>query len=146
MSELPPRRYSRRRPPSGPRKSIGEAERRIIHEFRQVGSDHYSRNLPEPTPFAKALNRLTEKKYWQPKGPTAEDRIRDAWPQLVGQRLSGKCYPRRISAGVLQVSVKDSIAMGDLTFKKATLLHLIRGLPGLSELKDVRFSMGEEEV
>lgn len=145
MSEFSPKKINRSHYQGSPRKTVGERERRLIHQFRQLDSATYKRFTPEPIPFQKALARVSASKTWSPRGNSVEDRVREAWGQLVGERLAKRCWPLRLKNGVLHIAVKDSIAVADLTFRKTTLLHLIRGLPGLSELQDVKFSLGEEE-
>ena len=69
-------------------------------------------------------------------------KCRDAWDASVGQPLAGHTRPGNIRRGVLEVFVRNSAVVQELTFqKKKIVAQLTQRVPEL-KIRDLRFRVG----
>ncbi|MCA9197310.1 MAG: DUF721 domain-containing protein [Pirellulaceae bacterium] len=69
------------------------------------------------------------------------DELRSAWIRVAGP-LANDSLPGNIKRGVLEIVVRSSVMVQELTFRKKQLLsQLIQQVPG-EKIKDIRFKVG----
>jgi predicted nucleic acid-binding Zn ribbon protein len=107
--------------------------------FRQDAARKTVR-IPPPKKMADVLSGLMARKgYARVLAVSALD---DAWQAAAGQRLAGHSRPGVVKRGVLEVVVRSSAVLQELTFAKAKILkQLITSCPD-EKLRDVKFKVG----
>ena len=69
----------------------------------------------------------------------------EVWKEVVGQKMVGYCRVGQVRRGVLEVVVRNSAALQELTFRKKKLLEdIMAALPAL-RIRDLRFRIGAVE-
>jgi predicted nucleic acid-binding Zn ribbon protein len=68
--------------------------------------------------------------------------LSDAWQAAVGPTLAADTRIGNIKRGVLEVFVRDSAVLQELTFQKKQILKKLQTLAVDHKLKDVRFKVG----
>ena len=74
----------------------------------------------------------------------AASAFQDAWQSATETRLHGASRPGNVRRGVLEVTVKNSIVMQELTFRKRQILKKMNEqIAGNdSSIRDIRFRIG----
>jgi predicted nucleic acid-binding Zn ribbon protein len=83
-------------------------------------------------------NLLARKGYARVQAATAYE---DAWRQAAG-KLAAHSRPGLVKRGVLEVMVRNSAALQELTFQKKKLLTALQQQLPEEKLTDVRFRIG----
>ena len=65
-----------------------------------------------------------------------------AWRVTAGAKLAPHSRPGNVKRGVLEITVRNSAAMQELTFQKKQLLAKIAGLLPEQKIKDLKFRVG----
>jgi predicted nucleic acid-binding Zn ribbon protein len=65
-----------------------------------------------------------------------------AWLQAVGAQLAGHSRVGTLRRGVLQVVVRNSAVVQELTFRKAKLIKQLTELNPGQKIRDLRFQVG----
>jgi predicted nucleic acid-binding Zn ribbon protein len=65
-----------------------------------------------------------------------------AWDQAAGDRLAPHTRPGNVRRGVLQVFVRNSAVMQELTFRKRELIRRLRQRAPDQKIRDLRFRVG----
>jgi hypothetical protein len=79
------------------------------------------------------------------KARLTEQRALDSWGRAVGKGIGEQTQPIRIQNRVLQVRVSNSVWIQQLQFMKGMILSKIKEEPGMEDLEDLRFFIGEVE-
>ena len=66
----------------------------------------------------------------------------EAWAQAVGARMIGHSQPGRVRSGVLEITVRNSVALQELTFQKKQLIRDLARLLPAEQIHDIRFRVG----
>ena len=74
--------------------------------------------------------------------PSAEQTIRDHWPELVGAANAGYSHAVRIDKAQLLVLVSHSVVRSELLHHRAEILQRIRQLPGCEVVKSLTLRAG----
>jgi Dna[CI] antecedent, DciA len=75
--------------------------------------------------------------------PTAEQAIRDVWPDIVGALNASHSHPVRIDErGRLVVHVGHSVVRDELYFNRAEIVDRIRKIQGCSSVKYLHLAQG----
>ena len=75
--------------------------------------------------------------------PTAEQAIRDAWPEIVGGANASHSHAVRIDErGRLIVHVGHSVVRDELFFNREEILQRVRKLPGGASVKRLHLAQG----
>ena len=74
----------------------------------------------------------------------AASAFQDAWAAAVDSRLAGSSRPGNVRRGVLEVTVKNSIVMQELTFQKRQILKKMNEEVAGDDrsIRDIRFRIG----
>ncbi|MBM4093954.1 MAG: DUF721 domain-containing protein [Planctomycetes bacterium] len=93
-----------------------------------------------PAPIAEAISGLLARKgYAQLEAAAQRD---EAWRQVAGSHLAAHCRVGNVRRGVLEVIVRNSTVMQELTYQKKTLLRdIAAALPDLM-IRDIRLRVG----
>ena len=96
-----------------------------------------------PQPIAETLSQLMARRGYAYLKTTSERE--EAWKEVVGQKMVGHCRVGQVRRGVLEVVVRNSAALQELTFRKKKLLEeIMAALPDL-RIRDLRFRIGAVE-
>jgi len=113
-------------------------------EFERLSAEvarRQKKRPPGPKPIAEVLSRLMSRRgYAQIQAP---EEWKSIWCQTVGAKLAAQSRVARVRGGLLEVLVRNSATLQELTFqKKAVLAYLQKTLPD-NVIRDVRFRVGE---
>jgi len=78
----------------------------------------------EPRPVGDAL-RAVRRQLGTPE-PSVFDRVRDSWPDLVGDALAAHSRPLHLRTGVLRVAVDDPAWAGQFRYLRDELVAKLR--------------------
>ncbi len=74
-----------------------------------------------------------------------EQKILNAWDQVVGKAIAEVTQPSRVRNHILQIRVINSVWMQELQFHKPFMIQKLNELLGDPALQDLRFVLGERE-
>ena len=75
--------------------------------------------------------------------PTAEQEIRDKWPEIVGPANASYSHAVRIDErGRLAVHASHAVVRNELFMNRAEIIERIRRLPGCGSIKQIHLSQG----
>jgi hypothetical protein len=75
--------------------------------------------------------------------PTAEQAIRDKWPEIVGPANASYSHAVRIDErGRLEVHASHAVVRNELFMNRAEIVERLRKLPGCASIKQIRLSQG----
>ncbi len=104
-----------------------------LHEHRRV----YKRG---PAKMGEVVNDLIARRgYLQSK--TAEA-LKNAWQQVVGDDLARRTEVGKVRRSVLDVFVKNSVVLQELSFQKAKILKRLHTTEPGKKIRDLRFRIG----
>jgi len=69
-----------------------------------------------------------------------EMRLREAWPQILGQKAAELCELISLKEGVLRMSVRDSVWRQELHFQRKALLRKANDALGAEVVKDIQLN------
>jgi len=96
-----------------------------------------------PQKIANVLSALMSRKgYAQVQTAFA---LAEAWEEAAGKKLAPLCRAGNLRRGVLEVTVLNSAAMQELTFRKKQLLASLKKLVPDQGVQDLRFRLGHFE-
>jgi len=116
------------------------AEEKAFHEAIAKARERQRR--PQiPARIAVAVNRLLARRgYAQIEQQVEWD---EAWRVAVGDHLAEHSKPSRLNQGVLEITVRNSTALQELTFQKRNLLKQLQAVSESDLIRDLRFRVGE---
>jgi predicted nucleic acid-binding Zn ribbon protein len=95
--------------------------------------------LPAPKKMADVLSGLMSRKgYARVLSVSAFDA---AWQQAAGERLSGHSRPGVVKRGVLEVLVRSSAVLQELTFAKTKIMKQLVELCPNERIRDLKFKI-----
>ncbi len=110
--------------------------------FRQ-DAQRKTRHIPPPKKIGAALNNLMARQGYA--RVLATGALDDAWQAAAGKRLAGHSRPGVVKRGVLEVLVRSSAVLQELTFAKTKILkQLLVSCPN-ETIRDVKFKVGAIE-
>ena len=74
--------------------------------------------------------------------PSAEQSIRDHWPELVGTANASYSHAVRIERGRLLVLAAHSVVRNELFHHREEIARRIRALPGCEGIKSINLRSG----
>ena len=69
----------------------------------------------------------------------------DAWQAAAGERLAGHSRPGVVKRGVLEVLVRSSAVLQELTFAKTKIMKQLLATCPSEKIRDVKFKVGAIE-
>lgn len=98
------------------------------------------RYLRGPQKIADVVSSLLARRgYAQVKSAVESDA---AWQQAAGESLGQHSRAGHVKRGVLEVTVRNSAALQELTFRKKQLLKRLAELAPQRKIRDLRFRVG----
>ena len=82
---------------------------------------------------------MARKGFARARGEAA---YREAWKQSVGEAVAQYTRPGKLSRGLLEVIVANSMLIQELTFQKAALLESLKNKLPDEKIRDLRFKVG----
>jgi hypothetical protein len=70
-----------------------------------------------------------------------EDKIRQAWEEILGGNLAKKTEPYRLNKKILYINVASSVLTNQLHFLKEEILKKINFIIGRGRVEDLKFSV-----
>jgi hypothetical protein len=70
-----------------------------------------------------------------------EDKIRQAWEEILGGNLAKKTEPYRLNKKILYINVASSVLSNQLHFLKEDMLKKINFIIGRGRVEDLKFSV-----
>ena len=108
--------------------------------FRKYRSKS-SRQQPQgPQKMADVISLLMARRGYAQQQTAAISQ--QSWQQAVGKRFSGHTRAGNIRRGVLEVIVRNSAILQELTFQKKQLLKKMAETAGDRKINDLRFRVG----
>lgn len=116
----------------------GDRNDDLGHLHKEVARRQYYPKSPPP--IAEALSTLLARRgYAQVE---AANQRQETWMLVVGERMSQHSCAGNVRRGVLEVTVRNSTVLQELTFQKRQLLKkLLVHLPD-ANIRDLRFRVG----
>jgi predicted nucleic acid-binding Zn ribbon protein len=100
-----------------------------------------SRRPREPRRIADVINQLLARRgYAQGQ---ATEQLEKAWSEAVGGHLARHSRPATLKRGVLEIIVRSSTVLQELTFQKKQLLGRLRSSDAGAAIRDLRFHVGQ---
>ena len=96
-----------------------------------------------PSTLGEILGRYLEQSGLRPR--IREQKVLDAWNQLVGEAIAEVTQPVRVRNRSLLVKVIHPVWMQQLQFHKKLIIQKVNGFLGGPFLEDLRLVLGERE-
>ncbi len=98
------------------------------------------RRVREPQRIADVVSRLLARRgYAQVSNLAALER---AWQDVAGIELATHSRPARLRRGILDVHVRNSATLQELSFNKRRLLQNLQQIAEGKQIRDLRFRIG----
>lgn len=113
----------------------------LVGDLRGVPYDEPRRSVKRATqPLAGVIEQLMVKH--QIGRPSAEQEIRDHWPELVGAANAAYSHAARIERGRLIVLAAHSVVRNEIFLHRDEIVARIRKLPGCETLRSLNIRAG----
>jgi predicted nucleic acid-binding Zn ribbon protein len=112
-----------------------ETERNLHDDYRRKRI-----RIPPPKPMRDVLSQLLAKRGYAQIQTAAT--CEAAWREAIGEKLAGHTRPGNVRRGVLEVLVRNSSVLQELSFIKAKALKTLTKLIPEQQIKGVRFRVG----
>ncbi|MCH2126000.1 MAG: DUF721 domain-containing protein [Pirellulaceae bacterium] len=93
-----------------------------------------------PKRIDNVVSRLMTRKGYARE--QANDELIDVWKTIVGDSMVRDSRPGNFRRGTLQVSVRNSIVLQELTFRKRELMRELSRLLPQMKIQQIRFNVG----
>ncbi|MBP90222.1 MAG: hypothetical protein CMJ64_26525 [Planctomycetaceae bacterium] len=112
-------------------------------ELEQAISDAKKRHWfrRDPVRISEVVSRLLSRRGYAQVQQGAD--CEQAWKRVVGEKLAENSRVGRLQRGVLEIAVKNSVTLQELTFQKRKLLKQLQESIGTEQVRDLRFRLGE---
>jgi hypothetical protein len=113
----------------------------LVGDLRGVEFDEPRRSYKRPTKDLAAVVEELMVKH-QIGRPSAEQSIRDRWPELVGAANAGYSHPARIERGRLIVLAAHSVVRNEIFLHREEIVQRIRKLAGCEGVRSLNIRAG----
>jgi predicted nucleic acid-binding Zn ribbon protein len=112
-------------------------------DFQRMMTDARGRQrrIRAPVRIADIVNRLLARRGYAQLEQGSQ--WEDAWRETAGDVLARDSRPGRMNRGVLEIIVRNSTSLQELTFRKRSILQKLKAVTGNDEIGDLRFRVGE---
>ncbi len=90
-------------------------------------------------PIGEVLSRLMSRRGYAQVQQSMD--LQAAVAEAVGKSLAGHCRPGKLSRGVLEIHVRNSAVMQELTFQKKQVLRKLGQV--VEKIRDLKFRVGQ---
>jgi predicted nucleic acid-binding Zn ribbon protein len=123
------------------RLSRNEEEERVELERVARFVQNHGRRPPEPQRIAEVLSRLLARRGYAQAEVARE--LADRWATAVGHVRAQDSRPGKFQRGVLEVIVRNSAMLQELTFQKSQLLRCLAAADDVGPpIRELRFRVG----
>jgi predicted nucleic acid-binding Zn ribbon protein len=112
-----------------------EDERNLHDDFRRKQV-----RIPPPKPMADVLSQLLARRGYAQIQTAAT--CTAAWRTAVGDKLAANTRAGNVKRGVLEVLVRNSATLQELSFVKAKVLKTLKQQVPEQQIREVRFRVG----
>lgn len=127
--------------PEEPPVTFSKLAEELVGELRRVPYDEPRRAVKRATQsLATVVEQLMVKH--QIGRPSAEQSIRDQWPDLVGSANAAHSHAARIERGRLIVLAAHSVVRNEIFHHRDEIVRRIRQLPGCENLRSLNIRAG----
>jgi predicted nucleic acid-binding Zn ribbon protein len=111
-------------------------------ELRALTDDvrRRQRHIPPPKKMADVLSALLARRGYARE--QSADQFQAIWQQSAGERLGPHSRAGNLRRGVLEVVVRNSAVLQELTFQKKQLLQKLNRLSPDQNIQSLRFKVG----
>ena len=102
--------------------------------------DHRRPRIRPPQKMADVLSNLLSKRGYARVIETSD--LQDAWQAAAGPKLGGDSRAGLVKRGNLEVLVRNSAVLQELTFMKKKLLAKLQTSSPQHQIKDLKFKVG----
>ena len=95
----------------------------------------------EPRRIADAINQLLARRGYA-QGRSA-DQLLAAWTKVAGDPLARHSRPGVLQRGVLEIVVRNSTVLQELTFQKDRMLKQLQAIEGKQVIRALRLRIGQ---
>jgi predicted nucleic acid-binding Zn ribbon protein len=108
-------------------------------EIRRIHRDVSQRQYygKQPQRIAEAISALLSRHGYAELESSNERQL--AWQSIVGERLAGHSQVGNLRRGVLEIVVKNSAVVQELTFQKKRIIEDLRQSLTELDIRDIRF-------
>jgi len=110
-------------------------ERNLFADYRRKQI-----RIPPPRQMRDVLSQLLAKQGYAQIQTAAG--CQAAWSEAVGQKLACDTRPGSVRRGVLEVLVRNSAVLQELSFVKTKVVRALKELIPEQQIRDVRFRVG----
>ena len=96
-----------------------------------------------PRPIADVLNHLLARRGYARIQSALQFEL--AWKQAAGEAVAADTRPGNLKRGVLEITVRNSSVLQELTFQKKQLLAKLQSQTTDQPIRDLRFRIGAIE-
>jgi hypothetical protein len=125
----------------------------LPHRFSRVAEDLIASLRRVPSEDPRGIRRRPSREFVELVDslrakhgigrPTAEQEIRDKWPQIVGPANASYSHAVRIDErGRLAVHASHAVVRNELFMNRAEIIERIRRLPGCASINQIHLSQG----
>ena len=124
------------------RTSLTKQESQDLERFQE---ELAQRRLRQRTPqrISEVVSRWLSRRGYGQLRSTSE--LRDLWKTAVGPQMAPHSRPGTLRRGVLEVLVRNSTVLQELTFQKKQLLKQLSRSGQKTQFEDLRFRIGAME-
>jgi hypothetical protein len=120
---------------------LSKLAEQLVGDLRGVASEDPPRSRPRPTqPLSAVVAQLVTKHHIG--GESAEQRIRDRWPEIVGTANASYSHAANIERNRLVVLASHAVVRNELFLHRDKILQRIREIPGCSQVKSLLLRAG----
>ena len=120
---------------------LSKLAEQLVGDLRGVASEDPARSRPRPTqPLSAIVEQLVTKHHIG--GESAEQRIRDRWPEIVGAANAAFSHAANIERNRLVVLASHAVVRNELFLHRTEILQRIREIPGCADVKSLFLRAG----
>lgn len=117
-----------------------ESEREAYEQAVYRDIQARQRYRPAPKQMQAIVNELFVRRGYA--RVLSREQSREAWDQAVGEAMAKHTCPGNVRRGVLEVFVRNSAVVQELTFRKRNLIRQLAKLSPDQKIRDLKFRVG----
>ena len=126
---------------SAPPHRFSKLAEELVGDLRGISPGEPKRSVKRPTQDLAAVVEALMSKH-QIGRPSAEQTIRDHWPEIVGSANASYSHAATIERNQLVVLASHSVVRNELFHHREEIVSRIRQLPGCANVKSLNLRSG----
>ncbi|HVU25322.1 MAG TPA: DUF721 domain-containing protein [Opitutus sp.] len=128
-------------PPSDQPHRLSKLAEKLVGDLRGVAPDDPPRSRPRATqPLSAIVEQLTAKYHLGSE--SAEQRLRDRWPDIVGSANAAFSHAARIERNRLVVLASHAVVRNELFLHRDEILQRVHQVQGCTAIKSLLIRAG----